>query len=111
MPEANPGTADRAASTSVSAVWARTAENTVVFGDGGTHAKVMEEPGTERSEEGRLKIVVEERQRIRLFVAAEEFAEGLAAKVMNHAGGEVNVAGMFAGEGVTLDEVTVQPFG
>lgn len=77
----------------------------------GAHAQKMKEPGAIRCEEPRLKIKMKKGVSFRAPVATKEIEKGIAAKVMNDAGRDINLAEMIGGKSVAMDEAARELFG
>ncbi len=71
-------------------------------GEGGTHADDVEEPGSERRERPGLKIVMNKGLSGLVAVLAEEGDEAVAAKMVQHSGGNINMAAEIGGKCVAV---------
>src|SRR5258706_3585649 len=72
-------------------VCARGGEDSVVAGEGGTHADDVEEPGAEWREGPGLKIVVNESPSGLVAIFAEEGDEAVGPQMVQHSGGGLNI--------------------
>src|SRR5256885_294983 len=91
-------------------VCARGGEDAVVAGGGGTHADDVEKPGAERREGPRLKIVVNESLSGLVAMLAEEGDEAVGAKMVQHSGGDINMAAEIGGKCVAVKEAARKRF-
>jgi len=73
-------------------------------GNAGAHTKKVEEPGAVWCEQPRLKIEMKEGLRFRALVPAQELEKCFAAKMVDDARGNINLARMIGTEGVAMDE-------
>jgi len=92
-------------------VGAGSGQDTVVARKSGAHADPMEEPGAERSERPRLKIVVDEGLGRLAVVLQEECVEIAATKMVEDSGGDVDLAGKIRREGIAVKKPTRERFG
>ena len=70
----------------------------------------MKKPRAKRRQKPRLEIVMQERPDFRLVVPVQEFHQRIAAKVMHHAGGEIDLPGVFRGKRIAMHELARQIF-
>ena len=75
-----------------------------------SHPQKMEKPRANRRQKPRLKIVMQKRMNFRLVVPVQEFHQRIAAEMMNHAGGEIDLPGVLRGKRVAMHELARQIF-
>jgi len=92
-------------------VSASSGEDAVVARKSGAHADPVKEPGAERSEHPRLKVIMNKGLGRLAVVPCEECGEIGAAKMVEDSGGDVELAGKVRREGVTVEKTTRERLG
>jgi hypothetical protein len=81
-----------------------------VAGDCGAHAQGVKEPGTIRREAPGAKVIVKEGRGVRQVVTPEQLVEGASAKVVQEAGGKIDVRDMCGGKRVAMQKTAGKIF-